>query len=505
MRMRGFVTALALASGLVAGIPTVHADTQSLHWDPALNWQNWVSTNPSPDSYGNPGVWSYLETTGFDHQPNTYAPMPAYSTEGEQWYDPAYQYLKVGHGDRLAPTINMHSYGGQESGFRRDSILAWTSPVSGRVRLVGQVTLGDTDCTNLGSGIDWSVDRGPVTIFQELLPSGGLTSFDLTLEDVQPGETLYFIHDPGWDSLCDTAYLTLSIGSPDVSPPLHVTSNTTLTEDHRGSILIDGDNVTLDCAGFRVVGSGIDPATADGIVAAYRTGVTIRNCMVEGFRFAILLDSVGSSRVVENRLSGNTTGVFLADADGNLIAGNEATGNPGSGFDGSDFDWNTFASNTASGNGDQGFNMTRVSHNTFHSNVVANNGGHGFKIFDDTDWNVFDRNRVTGNGMTGLLMYGGYDFNQQYQLQPPDHNTFSRNEIIGNGEGGLYLGWDSTATVVRSNLVLRNREWGIALLRAFDNRVTMNVACQNEIWDAFQEDGSGNVWTANVLCSTSGM
>jgi hypothetical protein len=107
--------------------------------------------------------------------------------------------------------------------------------------------------------------------------------------------------------------------------------------------------------------------------------------------------------------------------------------------------------------------------------------------------------------MTGFLMYGGYDFNQQYQLQPPDHNTFSRNEIIGNGEGGLYLGWDSTATVVRSNLVLRNREWGIALLRAFDNRVTMNVACQNEIWDAFQEDGSGNVWTANVLCSTSGM
>jgi parallel beta-helix repeat protein len=495
---------LVLTAGFVATIPAAHAETSRLQWDPAFDWQNWVSTNPSPDSYGNPGVWSYLETTGSDHEPSTYAPMPAYSTEGEQWYDPAYQYLKVGHGDWFAPTITMHSYGGQESGFRRDSILAWTSPVSGPVRVVGQVTLGDAGCSDVGSGIDWSVDRGPATLFQEALPSGGSTSFDLTLEEVQQGETLFFIHDPGWDSLCDTAYLTLGIGSPDLSPPLHVTSDTTLTEDHRGSILIDADNVTLDCAGFRVVGLGSDPRVANGIVVAYQTGVTIRNCRVEGFHFGILLNSVGLSRVLDNTLTANTTGMFLADADGSLIARNEARGNPGSGFDGSDFDWNTFASNTAAQNGG-GFNMTRVSHNTFRLNVVTNNEAHGFKIFDDTDWNVFDGNRVTRNGMTGFLMYGGYDFNQQYQLQPPDHNTFSRNEIMGNGEGGLYLGWDSTANVVRSNLVIRNREWGIALLRAVDNQVTTNVACQNEIWDAFQEDGSGNVWTANVFCSTSGV
>jgi hypothetical protein len=49
------------------------------------------------------------------------------------------------------------------------------------------------------------------------------------------------------------------------------------------------------------------------------------------------------------------------------------------------------------------------------------------------------------------------------------------------------------------------REHGIALLRAIDNRVTTNVACRNEIWDAVEEGGSGNLWTANVFCSTRGI
>jgi parallel beta-helix repeat protein len=209
---------------------------------------------------------------------------------------------------------------------------------------------------------------------------------------------------------------------------------------------------------------------------------------------------VGSSRVVDNTLVGNTVGLFMADADGNLIARNVARGNSGSGLDGSDFDWNTFYANTAAQNGTNGFNMTRVSHNTFFANVVTGNAGHGFRMFDDIDWNLFDRNRVTDNGEVGFLIYGGYDHDEQLRL--PDHNTFTRNEIIGNGFG-LYLGWDSTSNLVHANLVLRNGGSGIALVRAIDNTVTMNVACRNEGWDAEQIEGSGNVWTDNRFCTTN--
>ena len=220
----------------------------------------------------------------------------------------------------------------------------------------------------------------------------------------------------------------------------------------------------------------------------------------DGFNF------VGGSEneFLANRLLGNAGyGVFLYDADGNAFLGNQATGN-GSAFGGSDFDWNTFASNVVTGNG-HGFDMTRASHNTFTLNVVTQNTEHGFKIFDDTDYNIFDQNRVRGNGGIGFLLYGGYDFNQDYQLQPPDHNTFSNNQIFANASGGLFLGWDSTQNLVQANLVLRNGETGIALDRAIDNTVTRNVSCGNAIWDASQDGGSGNVWTANAFCVTVGI
>jgi TolB protein len=287
---------------------------------------------------------------------------------------------------------------------------------------------------------------------------------------------------------------------------LVITSDTTLTKDHFGSIVIDADDVTLDCAGFRVVGPSSDPTVQEGIVVAHRSGVTIRNCVVQGFPRGILLDSSTATTVVGNRLEGNSDyGIFLFDADGNTLVRNTATGNAGSGFGGSDFDRNVFEHNRATANGGSGFDMTRSSHNTFEGNVVMANAGHGFKIFDDTDRNVFSRNRANGNGMTGFLMYGGFDENQQQQLQPPDHNTFAGNQAIGNGEGGLYLLEDSTANLVTGNRVLRNGEFGIALIAALDNLVAKNGACGNAIWDAFQEGGSGNRWRANIFCTESGI
>jgi parallel beta-helix repeat protein len=70
---------------------------------------------------------------------------------------------------------------------------------------------------------------------------------------------------------------------------------------------------------------------------------------------------------------------------------------------------------------------------------------------------------------------------------------------------GIYLGWDSTENLVTANLVFRNGETGIALYRAVDNTVTRNVSCANAIWDASQDAGSGNVWTANAFCTTTGI
>jgi hypothetical protein len=66
---------------------------------------------------------------------------------------------------------------------------------------------------DLGDGILWSVFRSDNALVESPVPVGGVTSFDLTVT-VTAGETFYFVHDPGWDSDCDLAFLTLDIQTP---------------------------------------------------------------------------------------------------------------------------------------------------------------------------------------------------------------------------------------------------------------------------------------------------
>ena len=187
-----------------------------LIWNPAVDWRNAPNQmNPSPDLHGNPGVWSYMTlfSTTFLLDPAQYELLPNYSADFEQWNDPAFINLLVGHDVPTSPTIRMHSYGGRVAGFVRNSILAWTSPVTGKVTVAGNVQLPSLSECSVGSGIIWSIDKGAESLFETVLPAGGTSSFKLSTI-VQRGETLYFVHDPGWDSLCDTALVSLQITKP---------------------------------------------------------------------------------------------------------------------------------------------------------------------------------------------------------------------------------------------------------------------------------------------------
>ena len=73
--------------------------------------------------------------------------------------------------------------------------------------------MGDFTCTSLGSGIIWSIGQGSTTLVSSVLPSGGSMSFSVSAT-VQAGDTLYFVVDPGFDSLCDSTDLSLLITKP---------------------------------------------------------------------------------------------------------------------------------------------------------------------------------------------------------------------------------------------------------------------------------------------------
>jgi hypothetical protein len=186
---------------------------QSAIWDPAMDWHNApYQQNPSADSLGNPAVWSYMWSSSFAHDPSTYRLLPNYWVEAEQWNDPSYTNLLVGHDNATSSTIRMHSGGGRVNGPEagNDAILAWTSPVPGRVVITGHLQLGDPACNYLGSGIFWSIDQGATTLYQATVAPGAAIDFTVSANTTN-GPTIYFVHDPGWDSNCDTAIVNLTI------------------------------------------------------------------------------------------------------------------------------------------------------------------------------------------------------------------------------------------------------------------------------------------------------
>ena len=185
-----------------------------MSWDPAQDWLDYPNqANPTPDRYGNPGVWSYMASTSLTHDPSTYYLLPTYREEGERWYVPGLINLFVEHSYPGSPAVALHSYGGRVVSFGYDAILAWTSPVNARVSISGQVETPPLEVCPSGDGLVWSIDQGSENLFEYSIPEGGSVAFDVKTT-VTAGETIYFIHDPGWDSDCDLAVTTMQITTP---------------------------------------------------------------------------------------------------------------------------------------------------------------------------------------------------------------------------------------------------------------------------------------------------
>jgi parallel beta-helix repeat protein len=100
------------------------------------------------------------------------------------------------------------------------------------------------------------------------------------------------------------------------------------------AILIDTNNVTLDCNEFKIGGLSAGNSTlTSGIQAADRINVTVRNCSIRGFFTGIDL-RLGSGHLVEhNRLDNNLYAGIFVSGENSLVRGNSVldTGAAGSG------------------------------------------------------------------------------------------------------------------------------------------------------------------------------
>lgn len=138
---------------------------------------------------------------------------------------------------------------------------------------------------------------------------------------------------------------------------LTVTTNTTLSEEHNGNIVIAADSITLDCAGLTVTGA----STGTGIALIGRRGVTVTNCRVTNFENGFAL--IGSNRnvfIANEALNNNDEGFDIEASDANIFMNNQANQNDTDGFDLDDSHGNIFfQQNTANENGRNGFELDR--------------------------------------------------------------------------------------------------------------------------------------------------
>jgi hypothetical protein len=178
-------------------------------WDPTADWRSAPNQeNPSPDRYGNAGVWRYMRGTSTGHDPVRYILMPKFQRDlpgflGEAWSEPAMINVFVA---RLVadPSTYLHPTSGVYA------ILAWRSPVAGEVRIEGVVARPQNPCDEPSHGLLFSVDRGSETLRTLSLDLGQSTDFNLNTM-VGIGDTVYFVVDADGDANCDLAQLRLTV------------------------------------------------------------------------------------------------------------------------------------------------------------------------------------------------------------------------------------------------------------------------------------------------------
>ncbi len=90
-------------------------------------------------------------------------------------------------------------------------------------------------------------------------------------------------------------------------------------------LVIAADNVTLNCDGASITGTG----TGSGIVVENRQNVLVKGCTVSGFETGITVTGGGQNLVKKNILTGNAQyGIYLSGSTGNTIWRNDLLDNP---------------------------------------------------------------------------------------------------------------------------------------------------------------------------------
>ena len=277
----------------------------------------------------------------------------------------------------------------------------------------------------------------------------------------------------------------------------------TLTQDISATdscILIQAENVTLDCRGYAITYGTVDSNSVVGIWAEdspsqAMNNITIKNCRIfAGDRSntqqtAIYAENISSSTIFNNTIAANGTdesmGIWLYNSSSVNITDNAVTTQSvgGSSSYGIYFQMtpNSFAvNNSVRTNGTTINYAMRITSTSpyeviYNNNVTTNGDTYGIGIYAESNGNNISSNRINTNGFNeqnwGLYVSGS-------------NNRIDSNTIRTDGSFrnyGIYL-FDSENNTVHSNTINTrggagggNRNYGILAERSSNNTMWLNT------------------------------
>ncbi|MBC7129672.1 right-handed parallel beta-helix repeat-containing protein, partial [Candidatus Bathyarchaeota archaeon] len=295
--------------------------------------------------------------------------------------------------------------------------------------------------------------------------------------------------------------------------------------------MVERDNIVIDGKGHILKGYG----NSTGIFLQQRSGVTVKNIVIQNFQYGILLyqvpgESCGNNVILGNVIKNNNIGISITFLGNNTIYGNVISENeyglslsssnnvlrnnifknnryniwinsevaiPTSGFV-NDID----ASNTVDGKpiyywinerdktvpSDAGYVVLVNCSGITVKNLNLANNGQGILLVSTTN-SLITRNHVKNN-YYGIVLYGPYI--------PCENNTVTENVIEENVKDGVHL-WSSHNTLIAKNYIAKNGENGINAfdsynLQILQNRVEGNREYGIKLWGS---DSYNNVISEN--------
>jgi hypothetical protein len=232
----GLAAVPALASAASPGRPAHLAQASALPkyvmWDLGSDF-GITATNPQPDSYGDPGVWSWLQGSQLP-QPSTFTPLNIYSnqTDNIAGLDSWQGTFQEAPGFPNLPAVAINASGAVIDGSTPgvipshffypknamimhpapsdDAIVGWTSPVAMTVKVTLTLAKLDWGC---GDGITWRLADGGVKLASGAISVGGPPQGTVRTLAVSAGTTIYLEigPGPGQDYGCDSTGVSMMI------------------------------------------------------------------------------------------------------------------------------------------------------------------------------------------------------------------------------------------------------------------------------------------------------